>query len=151
MNYLPQGLQAPLRFDWTNDAILTSTSTTIVSNASVYDTFMMFVRRRFQALVAFLGLLCASSSAQDNCTASIASTAPPAPGTGVQLQQFSYCGGNLNVTAYIEVSSWNNDASCFLSSTTLGHFLLVKSGSDMNKISDNHSGCQLRQNRHGIL
>ncbi|KAE9991814.1 hypothetical protein EG327_010916 [Venturia inaequalis] len=62
----------------------------------------MFVRHRFQKLIAFVGLLCVFSSAQDNCTTSIVSTAPPANGTGVQLQQFSYCGGDLNITAYIE-------------------------------------------------
>lgn len=92
-----------MRFDRAEDAILTSTSAT-VSEGNIYDNFIMFVRHSFQKLVAFVGFLCVFSCAQDNCTTSITSTAFPANGSGVQLQQFSYCGGVLNVTAYIEVS-----------------------------------------------
>ncbi|TID22653.1 MICOS complex subunit [Venturia nashicola] len=63
----------------------------------------MSIHHAFQKLVALLGFLCVFSCAQQhNCTPSITSTAPPADGSGVQLHLFSYCRGDLNVTAYIE-------------------------------------------------
>lgn len=102
MEYLRQGLQAPMGFDRAENAI-TSTSA-LVSDSSILNDFIMFVRNGFQKLVAFVGFLCVFSCAQDNCTTSITSTAFPTTGSGVQLQQFSYCGGVLNVTTYIEVS-----------------------------------------------
>ncbi|QDS68606.1 hypothetical protein FKW77_001152 [Venturia effusa] len=73
----------------------------------------MFVRHVFQKFVAFVGLLCVCSSAQHNCTPSVTSTAVPADGTGVRLQQFSYCGGVLDVTAYIEDVNYDKSVAIF--------------------------------------
>lgn len=130
MEYLRQGLQAPMAFDRAENAI-TSTSA-LVSNWGIHDNFIMFVRHGFKKLFAFLGYLCVFSCAQDNCTTSITSTAFPTTGSGVQLQQFSYCGGVLNVTAYIEVSLCENVAC----STPFMHFqpLLCRRGDHSGSI-----------------
>lgn len=103
MEALRQELQAPMGLAWAQEPITSSSPSKLI--CYLLQDFMMFVRHGFQKVLAFVGLLCVFSCAQDsNCTTNVASTAFPSTGLGVQLQKFSYCGGVLNVTTLIEVS-----------------------------------------------
>jgi hypothetical protein len=106
MEMLRQGLQAPLivaPIDWAGDAITTTTSQ--VSTWNLYEEFMMVLKNGVNYFFALFGMFCVLSCAQDtNCTTSITKVGVPSTGSGVQLEKFSYCGGVLDVTAYVEVS-----------------------------------------------
>jgi hypothetical protein len=106
MEMLRQGLQAPL-IAAPVDAIGEFISTTS-SNAptwNFYEDFIMFLRQALNSLFGLFGFLCVFSCAQDtSCTTSITKVGVPSAGSGVLLEKFSYCGGVLDVTAYIEVS-----------------------------------------------
>src|ERR1700761_4427665 len=63
--------------------------------------FVHQIRANFLALMSFVF---ASSTAQSNsCVTNVAAQSIPSTTSGVALQSFSYCGGLLDVSAYIEV------------------------------------------------
>ncbi|TKA51591.1 hypothetical protein B0A49_11671 [Cryomyces minteri] len=66
--------------------------------------FKQVARLALGSFVAFAGVSIAQNSACQTVTA--LSTAP-APGVGVALETYSYCGGTLNVTVYIENVNYN--------------------------------------------
>jgi hypothetical protein len=69
-----------------------------------FTHFLMMLSPFYNRAVAVLSLLFTLSIAQDPaCTAVVVSQSLPSTGAGVSLQSFSYCGGNLIATAYVEV------------------------------------------------
>jgi hypothetical protein len=106
MDVLRQGLPGPLiaaPIDWLSEA--TTSTCPYASIWDIHEEVMMFLRQAFNRLFALIGFLCVVSCAQDtSCTTSITNVGVPSTGTRVQLEKFSYCGGILDVTAYVEVS-----------------------------------------------
>lgn len=103
MDFARKGLQAPLvavPVHWAGE-VITSTYSEPSKSSFVCEKLSMFATKLF----AWLGVLCVCSCAQDTaCSTSITANAIPPAGSGVQLQSYSYCGGVLDVRAYIEVS-----------------------------------------------
>jgi hypothetical protein len=69
----------------------------------------MMLSPYYNRALAIVSLLFALSTAQDpECTAVVVSQTVPSSGAGISLQSFSYCGGNLNAVAYVEVRILSN-------------------------------------------
>ncbi|KAK6434864.1 hypothetical protein LTR95_008952 [Oleoguttula sp. CCFEE 5521] len=61
----------------------------------------------------FLALAFAATVYGQTCQVTTVATTPPATGTGVELSSYSYCGGSLNVSVYIENVNYNKVVSLY--------------------------------------
>ncbi|KAK6404842.1 hypothetical protein LTR95_018827, partial [Oleoguttula sp. CCFEE 5521] len=60
-----------------------------------------------------LALALAATVYGQTCQVTTVATTPPATGTGVELSSYSYCGGSLNVSVYIENVNYNKVVSLY--------------------------------------
>lgn len=67
----------------------------------------MYISKAIYPLAGLAGTLFPSTALAQNCQTTSVETTVPANGTEVALSQYSYCGGSLNVTAYIANLDYN--------------------------------------------